>query len=173
MSFSSPARGAGFGGAIQCPSYSHYRAPQGQFGPETDGWLAAGEYPDGSPRGGGSLMQTNTFLLWAAILVALLLLTRTLFSKREAFPMDQIMELKMNGALVLDVRSAREFAQEHAPGSLNIPLKHLQERLSELDRTKPILVCCASGARSAIAAQMLQQAGFQRVHDAGSWSILR
>lgn len=117
-------------------------------------------------------MQTGTILLVTAVAVIILLMAKAISSKRNALPMDQIMELKKSGALVLDVRSTREFEHGHAPGSLNIPLKHLQERLTELDRTKPILVCCASGARSAVAAQMLQHAGFQQVHNVGSWTIL-
>jgi rhodanese-related sulfurtransferase len=118
-------------------------------------------------------MQMGTVLLWTAFIVVLLVLAKTFFVKGNALAMDRITELKKEGAIVLDVRSVREFEHGHAPGSVNIPLKYLQERLSELDRAKPILVCCASGARSAEAEQMLKQAGFQQVHNAGPWTILR
>ena len=65
--------------------------------------------------------------------------------------------------LVLDVRNPREWEQKHIEGSVNIPLNHLQERLGELPRDRTILVHCAGGYRSAIAASILQQRGFKSV----------
>jgi len=118
-------------------------------------------------------MGIMDFLALGLAAAFMLLLAKVFIAKRSFLPADQIMELKQNGALIVDVRSRREFEAEHATGSLNIPLKNLQERISELDRERPILVCCASGTRSAAAAQMLQQAGFKQVHNAGPWTILR
>ena len=73
------------------------------------------------------------------------------------------------GAQVVDVRSLAEFAAGHAPGSLNIPLPEIAERARVLDRTRPVIVCCASGTRSAIARLKLRRQGFERVVNAGSW----
>jgi glyoxylase-like metal-dependent hydrolase (beta-lactamase superfamily II)/rhodanese-related sulfurtransferase len=62
--------------------------------------------------------------------------------------------------LVLDVRSRKEWQSRRIEGSVNIPLNHLRERLQELPRGRKILVHCAGGYRSSIAASMLQQHGF-------------
>ena len=68
-------------------------------------------------------------------------------------------------ALVLDVRTPRERAQKHIRGSIAIPLNHLAERLSELPANRPLLVHCAGGYRSSIAASLLQQNGFTDVSE--------
>jgi len=51
------------------------------------------------------------------------------------------------------------------PGSLNLPLAHLRERLAELPAGRPVAVHCEGGYRSAIAASLLQQSGRSNVHD--------
>ena len=77
--------------------------------------------------------------------------------------------LLAEGAQIVDVRSSSEFASGHAPGSVNIPLPEIGERASELDRNRPVIVCCASGTRSAMARLKLRRQGFARVVNAGSW----
>jgi hydroxyacylglutathione hydrolase len=67
--------------------------------------------------------------------------------------------------LVVDVRTPREHASGSIPGSVNIPLNHLLERLRELPAERPILVYCAGGYRSSIAASLLKRAGFSDVAD--------
>ena len=61
--------------------------------------------------------------------------------------------------LVLDIRNPREWATKHIDGSVNIPLNHLQERISEIRRDRRIAVHCAGGYRSSIAASILHQYG--------------
>ena len=74
------------------------------------------------------------------------------------------------GAQVVDVRSTAEFASGHAPGSINIPLQEIGERSGELDPNRWVIVCCASGTRSAMARWRLRSLGFARVVNAGPWS---
>lgn len=85
---------------------------------------------------------------------------------------QQMHELRRGGAQILDVRSPGEFAQGHAKGARNIPLSLLKDRLGDLDRDKPILTCCASGARSGSARAILLKAGFKEVHNVGPWTNL-
>jgi hydroxyacylglutathione hydrolase len=61
--------------------------------------------------------------------------------------------------VVLDVRAPKEWNQSHIDGSVNIPLNHLVERLDEVPADSPVLVHCAGGYRSSIAAGLLQQRG--------------
>ena len=69
------------------------------------------------------------------------------------------------GPIVLDVRTPGERAQKAIPGSLGIPLGELQGRMGELPSDQPILVHCAGGYRSSIAASLLERAGFTRVSE--------
>jgi hydroxyacylglutathione hydrolase len=64
------------------------------------------------------------------------------------------------GALIVDVRAASEFAQERISGAVNIPYHDLPERLAELPTEQPILLHCASGVRSQIAASVLERHNF-------------
>ncbi len=72
---------------------------------------------------------------------------------------------------LLDVRTPQEFAEGHLRGAVNIPLSELHRRLSELgDRSRPLVVYCRSGRRSAVAAAELRSSGFAEVHDLGAMS---
>jgi rhodanese-related sulfurtransferase len=70
-------------------------------------------------------------------------------------------------ALVLDVREDKEYAAGHIPKAKHIPLGQLSGRLNELDKfkSKPVLVTCRSGQRSARACGMLKKAGFETVYN--------
>lgn len=67
--------------------------------------------------------------------------------------------------LMLDVRTPRERAQKRISGSIGMPLNHLGERLSELPTGRPVLVYCAGGYRSSIAASLLQHHGRTEVSE--------
>jgi phage shock protein E len=79
-------------------------------------------------------------------------------------------ELRKNGALLVDVRSAGEFASANAPGTINIPLQELGSRLGEIPRSSTVVLCCASGTRSGMAKMMLKRKGYPNVHNIGAWS---
>jgi len=65
--------------------------------------------------------------------------------------------------LAVDVRAPREREHKHIDGSLHIPLNRLAENMKSLPTDRPLLVFCAGGYRSSIAASMLQSAGFSSV----------
>jgi hydroxyacylglutathione hydrolase len=67
--------------------------------------------------------------------------------------------------LAVDVRAPREREQKRIGGSVGIPLNHLGERLSELPADRPLLVYCAGGYRSSIAASLLLRHGFTHVSE--------
>ena len=80
--------------------------------------------------------------------------------------------LLQQGAQVVDVRSPAEFASGHSAGSINIPLHELDEGAKQLDPNRWVIVCCASGTRSAVARFRLRRKGFARVLNAGPWQNL-
>ena len=68
-------------------------------------------------------------------------------------------------SVIVDVRAATERAQKRIGGSIHIPLNHLGERLSEIPAGRPVILHCAGGYRSSIAASLLQRDGFTRVSE--------
>ncbi len=67
--------------------------------------------------------------------------------------------------LAVDVRAPRERDQKYIAGSLGIPLNHLTENLEKLPKDRPLLVYCAGGYRSSIAASLLRRGGFDHVSE--------
>jgi hydroxyacylglutathione hydrolase len=67
--------------------------------------------------------------------------------------------------VAVDVRTPGERAAKRIDGSVSIPLNHLVERLGELPAGRPLVVFCAGGYRSSIAASLLQRHGFQAVSE--------
>jgi glyoxylase-like metal-dependent hydrolase (beta-lactamase superfamily II)/rhodanese-related sulfurtransferase len=66
---------------------------------------------------------------------------------------------------VIDVRTAAEREARHIAGSVHIPLQRLLERVNEVPRDRDVLVYCAGGYRSSIAASLLRRAGVERVSE--------
>lgn len=64
---------------------------------------------------------------------------------------------------VIDVRRADEWSQAHLAAAVHKPLQRVAELPAGLDRTRPIVVHCKGGARSAIACSLIQRAGFENV----------
>ena len=75
------------------------------------------------------------------------------------------------GATIIDVRSKTEYEGGHLRTSKNIPLDSLPSHLGQLDKTKPVITCCASGMRSGSAKRMLKANGF-KVVNGGGWMSL-
>jgi rhodanese-related sulfurtransferase len=68
--------------------------------------------------------------------------------------------------LVLDVRSAEEYAQDgHIAGATLIPLPELERRVRELPTDRTIVCICRSGNRSAAACDLLARQGFTRLRN--------
>jgi rhodanese-related sulfurtransferase/TusA-related sulfurtransferase len=65
--------------------------------------------------------------------------------------------------VVLDVRETAEYAFNHIPNSVSIPLGELENRLDELNKDTKIYVVCRTGSRSDLAAKKLSDNGFSNV----------
>ncbi len=77
------------------------------------------------------------------------------------------------GARVVDVRTVAEFRDGAYPGAINIPLSLIPLKMKELEpKDKPIVLYCASGARSGQAARLLSAAGFIDVVNAGGLDVV-
>lgn len=83
---------------------------------------------------------------------------------------NKIPALLKEGAIMIDVRTRSEYAGGHNPQSRNIPLDELNKESQKLDKSKPIILCCASGTRSGMAVGILKKNGFKEVINAGPWT---
>ena len=88
-------------------------------------------------------------------------------------PAVDYVTLVKNGAQIVDVRTPGEYQSGHIKGSKNIPLQVLGSKLNVLDKSKPVITCCASGMRSASAKSLLLQKGFSEVYNGGGWTSLQ
>ena len=75
----------------------------------------------------------------------------------------------IDNALIVDVRTPREYAAGHVRDSINIPLDKIGNSVVKLEKAgQPIVLCCASGARSGRATQLLKNRGIECCNG-GSW----
>ncbi|WP_044403030.1 rhodanese-like domain-containing protein [Lacinutrix sp. Hel_I_90] len=80
----------------------------------------------------------------------------------------QVQEFLDNGAIILDVRTQREWENGHLENAMHIPLKDLNTRVDEVKKLKkPIITCCESGARSAKAAKFLNLNNIEATNGGG------
>src|SRR5579862_9385468 len=83
---------------------------------------------------------------------------------------DRIVEVdareaaELEGAVWIDVREQDEWDEGHIPGAVHVPRGNLESRIEGVvgDRSQPIVLYCASGARSAFAADSLTSLGYER-----------
>ena len=115
-------------------------------------------------------LQANWMLIAIAVVSGVMLIWSFVGGKLSG--VDEADTLKAtrlynDDALVLDVREDKEYAAGHIPKAKHIPLGQLDKRIKELDKfkSKPILVTCRSGQRSARACGMLKKAGFETVYN--------
>lgn len=83
-----------------------------------------------------------------------------------------------SGATVIDVRTADEFAEGHVATAVNLSVEDLPTHLAEVnklvagDRSRPVVVYCASGGRAATAKRDLEAAGYSHVVNGGGYDSL-
>ena len=85
------------------------------------------------------------------------------FTERLSAPFAAEMLASSRPPLAIDVRAPREREQKHIEGSRWVPLNHLEGNFETLPKDRLLVVYCAGGYRSSIAASLLQRNGFQHV----------
>ena len=94
-----------------------------------------------------------------------------LFKKKTSsyknIDIDEFLELKAAGAVVLDVRSPKEVDSGAIPGHqhINISDSSFEYEAAKLDKSKPYLVYCKSGMRSAKACRVMSELGFSKLYN--------
>lgn len=81
-------------------------------------------------------------------------------------PTEAVQCMNREKGLVIDVCSAEEFAASHINGAVNVPLDQLEAKLPAVAKNKstPLILVCAAGARSKRAQAMAQKLGYEKVH---------
>jgi len=64
---------------------------------------------------------------------------------------------------VLDVRTAKEFAEGHVPGAVNVPYDQVASRLAQIPKDKDVVLYCRSGRRAGLAAGVLEANGYKEL----------
>jgi len=84
--------------------------------------------------------------------------------KHSLSTLQAIQLLNKGKVSIVDVRKSDEFSAGHLRDSKNIPIDDLDKRVSELDKSHPVLVVCQSGVRASRAAGEFRRAGFGEVY---------
>jgi phage shock protein E len=106
-----------------------------------------------------------SFTTLAVVAAAAVLVLKVLLMRRV--PAGVVAEKLKAGATVVDVRSEAEFRRGGYPGAINVPLQAISAKLKRIPKDRPVVVYCASGSRSAVAARILRKAGYADVSNAG------
>jgi NADPH-dependent 2,4-dienoyl-CoA reductase/sulfur reductase-like enzyme/rhodanese-related sulfurtransferase len=85
----------------------------------------------------------------------------------------EVPEFVAAGAVLLDVRTSREFSRGAVEGAMHVPVDNLREQLELIPRDKEILVYCRTGLRSYIAARILSQHGYRCKNISGGYELYR
>lgn len=81
--------------------------------------------------------------------------------------LEELDAARRGGGRVIDVRESHEYVEGHVPGAELMPLRIVPARVQDLPRSRPVYVICASGGRSAQAADHLRRAGIDARSVAG------
>ena len=82
-------------------------------------------------------------------------------------PQEYVQQFSQDDHLLIDVRTPEEYVGGHIPGTINISVETLADRLDEVPTDETLVVYCRSGNRSATAANILVENGYQPVYDLG------
>lgn len=85
--------------------------------------------------------------------------------KNKTVTTDESLEFWRNEGLFIDVRTSEEYAQGHVPGAIQIPLKELSVRMSEIPKDRKVHIICRSGNRSSNATLSLIDQQYDNVYN--------
>lgn len=106
----------------------------------------------------------NHWILVTAFSVLLgLLVANTITTVGGIAAQEAVTLINREGAVVVDIRSAEDFAAGHIIDAVHFPLADLP-KVSERLAGKPLIVCCMSGNLAGKAARQLKLQGFTEVH---------
>jgi rhodanese-related sulfurtransferase len=114
--------------------------------------------------------MNKKLVLWLAVAAiacaaALVFVVMSTQAVRKDIGSAELLQLQGSGASIVDVRTPPEFETGHIASAVNVPVDQIQQVSASWDKNQPVVVYCATGARSADAASYLAGAGFRKVYD--------
>lgn len=108
------------------------------------------------------------------IILGIIFVSYLVYRIYKYYTLDEGLDrLIKNGAIILDVRTEKEYKTGHIAGSQNISLGEIRHRFVELDKNKTYITVCSHGLRSVKVESILKEKGFKNVHNGGAWSDLQ
>ena len=118
------------------------------------------------------MFRKSILLSVQSMLALLVLLTASLMPSLAAERDPSVAWEKIDrGAMLIDVRTAEEFAAGHIDGAINIPFEKIVPELAKLNITKDteVVLYCRSGNRSGMAQKSLIKQGYSNTYNAGGF----
>jgi rhodanese-related sulfurtransferase len=115
-----------------------------------------------------SFIEQNPSYILFGLLVSWLLWQRLVapaLSGVKKISAAEYVKMSTQPHTLLDVRQDAEWASGHAAAAIHIPLGEVMQRSDEIPLDQPVVVICASGNRSAMAATKLAKSGFTTVYN--------
>ena len=115
---------------------------------------------------------TEAMMTWIPFLAVVALAGGYMYFKRSGqVPAKEATEYLQNGAMVIDVRSPNEFESGHILQAHNMPLDRIEVMVPSVvrDKSKVLLLHCSTGVRSGIAKKKLEEIGYSKVFNLGSY----
>lgn len=106
------------------------------------------------------ILVSAFFLLWTLFFV-----TESRRGGQTLTPQGATNMVNRDNALVVDLRDSDEFREGHIAGSINVPYKELENRLSELEkhRERPLILVCKNGTQAGPAGRLLRGKGLDNI----------
>jgi len=121
-------------------------------------------------------MQQNMVYVVSALLIVWVLWKRAIAPRLagvKSLSAADYMQFRHQSHTLLDVRQPGEWQSNHPKTAVHIPLGEVSARMHEIEQNQPVVVICASGNRSAMAATALAKSGFATVYNfsggMGAW----
>lgn len=111
-------------------------------------------------------IAANWYLFAMLVVIVLLLSFNPTGGARKISPMQLPQLQQRESAVVVDVCEAAAFKKGHIEQAINLPLEQIKDKIAKLNKhkSKPIIVACQNGSRSAKAAQILRGNEFSRLY---------
>jgi len=113
-------------------------------------------------------MQENAVYIFMALLIGWFLWPRVLVPKLsgvKSLSAGDYLQMRKQPHTLVDVRQLGEWQSMHATTAVHIPLGEISQRMNEIPQDKTVVVICASGGRSSMAATAIANAGYSDVYN--------
>ena len=113
-------------------------------------------------------MQENAVYIFISLLIGWMIWQRVIWPKMsgvKSLSAADYMQMRNQAHTLVDVRQLGEWQGMHATTAIHIPLGEISQRMNEIPQDRVVVVICASGGRSSMAATAIANAGYNDVYN--------